>query len=613
MRLGLILTAGFLLIAALVALVGLLYYQTSDAVHSEIVDLRQHLIPELVGASEMRVALQSSQLAAQQIITARLQVLVQPDHDTGPLLGLDDSIEETEASLKTFERRLAQSRAALESSEDRESDRGASDVDTDSAIARLAEVDRQYAVYEAQVDRFIHLSLYHPTEQVSEYFVDELQVHFEDRLLPAVNGYGEKATEELEGRLASMAGAQEIANRRNFLFAVAAFVLAVVLGLAIARSISRPIDVLQEAADRVGSGELGTRVELRTRNEMGALAAAFNRMVGDLEASTVSRSYLDDIIQSMSEMLIVIDREGLIRTANRVTFEELGYNLEELTGKPLDLLLADSTFETLESGETRFRTESGEQLPVYCSRTELVGQAGSPTGTLVVAQNLSLRKETEAQLRASLEEKEVLLREVHHRVKNNLQIVSSLLNLQDREATGSIDPDRLLQESRNRVRSMALIHEQLYKSKDLANIDFSEYVSELAEYLRRSYDLESRGIELELDTSALGLRVDQAIPCGMILNELVANSVEHAYGNRQGEIRISFRQREGRNRLLVADDGEGLPGTVDPSHASTLGLRLVAALAEQLEADVEFESGSGLSVSVEFEAVGEARAGAALT
>lgn len=611
MRLGVILTAGFLLIAALVALVGLLYKQTSDTVHAEIVDLRQHLIPEVVGASEMRVALQATQLAAQQIITARLQVLVQPDHDTGPLLGLDDSIEQTEDSLKDFERRLAQSRAAIEAAEIRSASGEASDLD--AAAERLAEVDRQYAVYKSQVDRFIHLSLYHPTDQVSEYFIDELQVHFEDRMLPAVNEYGEKATQELVGILATMEAAQEIANRRNFVFAVAAFMLAVVLGLVLARSISRPIDVLQEAAERVGGGALGTRVELRTRNEMGALADAFNRMVSDLEASTVSRSYLDDIIQSMSEILIVTDLDGQVRTANRVTCEALGFDSAELAGKPLDSLLADSTFETLESGETCFRTKSGELLPVYCSRTELVGQAGSPAGNLVVAQNLSLRKETEAQLRASLEEKEVLLREIHHRVKNNLQIVSSLLNLQDREATESIDPDRLLQESRNRVRSMALIHEQLYKSKDLANIDFSEYASELAEYLRRSYDLDSRGVDLKLDTTPLGLRVDQAIPCGMILNELVANSVEHAYGNHRGEIRISFRQREDRYCLVVADDGDGLPETVDPSHASTLGLRLVAALAEQLEADVEFESRPGLSVCVEFEAVGAAAAEAALT
>jgi PAS domain S-box-containing protein len=598
-----ILTLGFLLIAALVALVGWRYKQTSDAVHAEIIDLKQHSIPGVVGASEMLVALHTSQLAAQQIITARLQVLVQPDHETGPLLGLEDSIEETEDSLKDFERRLAQSRAATEAAGNRVGGGDESDLEADSAANRLAEVDRQYAVYEAKIERFIHLSLYHPTEQVSEYFVDELQVHFEDRLLPAVDSYGEKATEELAGKLTSMETAHETANRRNFLVAVAAFVLAVVLGLVIARSISRPIDVLQDAAERVGAGELGTRVELRTRNEMGALAKAFNKMVDDLEASTVSRSYLDDIIQSMSEILIVADSDGFIRTANRVTFEELGFDPEELAGERLDSLLEGATFESLESGEARFRTKQGDLLPVYCSRAELGGQAGASPGSLVVAQNLSRRKETEAQLRASLDEKEVLLREIHHRVKNNLQIVSSLLNLQDREATESIDPDRLLQESRNRIRSMALIHEQLYKSKDLANIEFSEYASELAEYLGRSYDLAQRGIELKLETSPLRLMVDQAIPCGMILNELVANCVEHAYGDRQGEIRIAFRQLDGRNRLLVADDGKGLPEGVDPSHASTLGLRLVSALAEQLQANVEFESGPGLAVSIEFKTV----------
>ncbi|NHZ73817.1 MAG: HAMP domain-containing protein [Nitrospirae bacterium] len=527
---------------------------------------------------------------------------MQPDHETGPLLGLDDSIEETEDSLEAFERRLAQSRAAMEAA----GDRGAGseevpDLETDSAAGRLFELDRQYAVYESQIERFIHLSLYHPTEQVSEYFVDELKGHYEDRLLPAVSSYGEKATEELARKLTSMETAHETANQRNFLVAVAAFVLAVLLGLAIARSISRPIAVLQEAAAKVGAGELGTRVDLRTRNEMGELAAAFNQMVGDLEASTVSRSYLDDIIQSMSEILIVTDPGGLIRTANPVTFEELGFDSGELFGCHLDLLLEDSTVETLVSGETRFKTKTGDLLPVYCSRSELVGQGGRLTGTLVVAQNLSLRKQTEARLRASLEEKEVLLREVHHRVKNNLQIVSSLLNLQNLQADERADPDRLLQESRNRIRSMALIHEQLYKSKDLANIDFAQYASELIEYLGRSYDVTSRGIQLKLDVEPVSLAVDQAIPCGMILNELVANGVEHAYHDGPGEIRVSFRSRDGRIGLVVADDGEGLSQAVDPAMASTLGIRLVAALADQLQADVEFQGDNGVTVSIEFD------------
>ena len=331
------------------------------------------------------------------------------------------------------------------------------------------------------------------------------------------------------------------------------------------------------------------------------LAEAFNHMVDELEASTVSRSYLDNIIQSMSEMLVVTDSSGRVRTANRATLEILGFESTDLVGQPIDLLLAESRFSDLTSGESVFLLKTGGSIPIYCSRSDLIADDGALHGVVLVAQNLTERKETQAQLRASVEEKEVLLREVHHRVKNNLQIVSSLLNLQDTSSRVDGSTGRILRESRNRIRSMALIHEQLYKSKDLARIDFSEYAKELVHYLGRSFDLVGKGIELQLAVDSQSLPVDQAIPCGMIINELVANGVEHAYPEGGGEIRIAFQQTAGRCLLTVGDDGQGLPSQLDPKTAETLGLRLIWALGEQLQADVEFDGSGGTEVRIGFE------------
>lgn len=603
MRLGLILTTSFLLMAGVVALVGYLFKGTSDAVQAEVEAVRQNSIAAFMGAAEMAVALQQSQLAAQQIIAARLQGLVEPTHDTGPLPGLEDSIERAEDSLTQFESWVTETRqsVAIAASSSSGASEQAQEDDFPAAVAEsLIEIEKQFAVYKTLMDRFTHLAEWHPTEQLSEFFVDQLQPAFEDELAPGLRLFEENSRQVLTAELDRMESAHRRANRRNGIVAVASFMGALILGLVIARSISKPLGALQEGVSRVAKGELATRVEVKTDNEIGVLADAFNKMVTQLEASTVSRTYLDSIIQSVNEMLFVTDADGRIRTVNRAVHEGLGYDLGELIGKTLDDDLIKGSLAGLEVGENEFRDHDGETIPVYCSRSELRSETGEFAGMVLVALDLRRRKETEARLRASIAEKDVLLREIHHRVKNNLQIVSSLLSLQDSSDNQTGETERVLRDSRNRVRSMALIHEQLYKSEDLARIDFRAYVEELVVYLTRSFDLNRRRIEVLRDVDALPLSVDLAIPCGMIINELVANGVEHAYPEGDGVIRVAFHLREGRYSLTVADDGVGVPAEIDPSTAPTLGLRLIWALGKQLGAEVRFDRGQGTVVSVGF-------------
>jgi two-component sensor histidine kinase len=202
-------------------------------------------------------------------------------------------------------------------------------------------------------------------------------------------------------------------------------------------------------------------------------------------------------------------------------------------------------------------------------------------------------------MQSSLQEKEVLLKEIHHRVKNNLQIISSLLSLQS-ENINNENPARTFRESQDRIRSMALVHEKLYMSGDVASIDFREYVESLTAYLYRSY-FPGPGTRIFVDVENVSLDIDLAIPCGLIINELVSNSLKYAFPDgRSGEIRVGLA-REGCNYTLsVSDDGIGLPSGLDFRNTPTLGLQLVNTLVSQIEGSIELQSGTGTAFQVTF-------------
>ncbi len=201
-----------------------------------------------------------------------------------------------------------------------------------------------------------------------------------------------------------------------------------------------------------------------------------------------------------------------------------------------------------------------------------------------------------------LNEKEMLLKEINHRVKNNLQIISSLLNLQSR----GIEDEQALhsfQVSQDRIKAMALVHEKLYQSEDLARIDFGEYIKSLATDMVSSYGLGLRHIDLKIDVEDILLGVDTAIPCGVIVNELVTNSLKHAFpGGRSGEITVSFREVDGQYSMIFKDDGVGLPEDLDISHPSSLGLTIVNALTGQLGGTIDLGRNGGSEISITFPA-----------
>jgi|WetSurMetagenome_2_1015567.scaffolds.fasta_scaffold89425_2 PAS domain S-box-containing protein len=214
------------------------------------------------------------------------------------------------------------------------------------------------------------------------------------------------------------------------------------------------------------------------------------------------------------------------------------------------------------------------------------------------------RKRAEESLKASLHEKEVLLKEIHHRVKNNMQVISSLLNLQARHLS---DPAAIsmFRESQSRIRSMALVHEKLYQSKDLSRVNFSQYVENLVMYLVHSFRVDSEQILIKTEIGDVALDINTAIPCGLIINELITNALKHAFPDgRKGKITISLRRDEDSRFVLeVRDDGVGFTGRQGLQNTDTLGMQLVTMLVDQLDGTIKHEKAKGTSFVIAFKEI----------
>ncbi|HLH00607.1 MAG TPA: histidine kinase dimerization/phosphoacceptor domain -containing protein [Bryobacteraceae bacterium] len=325
------------------------------------------------------------------------------------------------------------------------------------------------------------------------------------------------------------------------------------------------------------------------------------------------------ILDLADDAIISVDEMHRVILFNQGAEKIFGYSAAEVNGKSLDILLPERLMEAharhihefavspvvaRRMGERREilgRRKNGVEFPAEASISKVI--AGGRTMFTVILRDVSERMINEERIRASLREKEALLKEIHHRVKNNLQVVSSLLGLQSRAVA---DPEmrKMFQESQDRIHSMALLHESLYQSHNLSEINFPEYIRQLAAHLFNSYGVAAERIHLQTDLDQLSLHLDAAVPCGLIINELLSNSLKYAFPDgRQGRIRIELRGLSGgQTRLVVADNGIGLRADVDWVNARSLGLRLVRTLAQQLGAELEVNTSQGMEVRLAFAA-----------
>jgi len=376
----------------------------------------------------------------------------------------------------------------------------------------------------------------------------------------------------------------------------------------------RTEEMLKEVKDQLETRVLERTEELRNANRT-------------LQIEVDERKKTEAELKGSHERLITVldSLSAIVYVADMSTYELLFINkytqniFGDITGK--------NCWKTLQSGQTRPCS--------FCTNDKLLTPDGQPAGVynwefkntvnnrwyymqdraipwtdgnivrMEIATDITDRKTAEEKTLASLREKEVLLREVHHRTKNNMQVISSLLNMQSNQITDPVFQEMLL-ESQQRIRSMSIAHEKLYQSEDLAHINLNEYVESIAYSLIETYGIPLQRVVLSTDITDVTLDIEYAIPCGLIINELISNSLKHAFPqDRKGKIKVTMKRYvENENtvyNLIISDNGIGIPEGLDIRKAETLGLQLVTILVEnQLHGNMELKRNEGTEFHIRF-------------
>nr|WP_294550969.1 PAS domain S-box protein [uncultured Rhodopila sp.] len=337
------------------------------------------------------------------------------------------------------------------------------------------------------------------------------------------------------------------------------------------------------------------------RNQAGDIVG-FAKVTRDISEQRRLEERARRVIEFSPCAMLMVRASGAIEMVNIQAEQVFGYPREALIGQPIERLLPARYHGQHPGLRTAFLTspqsrpmgvgrdlyavrQDGSEFPVEIALNPIETEDG--TMVLAAIADISDRKQKEERIKAALKEKELMLGEIHHRVKNNLQIVYSLLDLQSSGIEDAV-AQGLLRESRNRVKSMALIHQMLYESNDFTQVDFAGFLDNLVPTLISAYGIDPGRITLFVNAAHVRLPINAAIPCGLVVNELIVNALKHAFpDNRPGAIRVDIFSEPGdRVVLSVSDDGAGMPDDLDIAESTTLGLQLVTLLAEQLKAEM---------------------------
>ncbi|MCK4764832.1 MAG: response regulator [Candidatus Aminicenantes bacterium] len=383
--------------------------------------------------------------------------------------------------------------------------------------------------------------------------------------------------------------------------------------------LTKPID-LEEAAARINTHLTLRRLQKSLEEKNRRLRREISDRKQADEALRESEDRYRALFNYASDYIFIIDpthKDGpAIVDVNEYACAKHGYTREELVGKPYSVIddidsqkdLTDKALRILGGEILNFESvhvcRDGSKFPVEVS-ARLIDIKTEPV-MIAIVRDITKRRQAEEQVKASLKEKEMLLKEIHHRVKNNLQLINSFLSLQSRRLNDK-ESIALLKEVENRVNSIALIHEKMYCSESLGQIDFGEYIRDLTTHLFNSSPARISGVRLNLKMADLFLVIDKAIPCALIINELVTNSLKYAFPNgRKGEVSIELKTADsGKITLTAADDGIGLPAGFDMGKATTLGMQIVKALSKQVHGSVRVAKGSGTKFVLEFQVTKE--------
>lgn len=329
-------------------------------------------------------------------------------------------------------------------------------------------------------------------------------------------------------------------------------------------------------------------------------------------ALIVSEEQYRLLIENQGEGTAILDISGRFIFSNKAGEEIFGLQTGGLIGRGISEFVTAETYDKFkeqverrnfgekQSYDHEIIRPDGEKRYLLTTATTMLYSEGQIVRLVIIFRDDTERKIAQEKIKASLREKEMLLMEIHHRVKNNLQIISSLLNLQ----SGYIDDAevlRMFKESQNRVKSMALIHERLYQSADLSNVDFGGYIKKLVNSLVRSYSAAGPvRVNYNIDESAIG--IDDAVPCGLVINELITNALKYAFpDSKGGEITVAFKILEnGKTFLMVKDNGIGFPEDFNIDESESMGMKLITTLVQQLEGKIDIERSGGTAFKIEF-------------
>ncbi len=318
-----------------------------------------------------------------------------------------------------------------------------------------------------------------------------------------------------------------------------------------------------------------------------------------------------DLTELLPQSVFESDMNGNITFANHTGLDIFGYTREDLKkGINMSQILKSDDYDMVLEDPDRFNNEipdsqhmavkkDGTTIPIMVYSNNII-RGNNIVGIRGIVIDITGLKNAENNIKASLHEKEILLKEIHHRVKNNLQIISSLLNLQTHYVNDDKVAVNVLKESQNRVKSMAMIHEKLYQSKNFSHIQFDDYIRRLINELFYSYAT-PEDIKPIIDVDNIELNIETSIPCGLIISELISNSLKYAFPNRdEGRIKISLKKYDDKYRLIISDNGIGFPEELDYKNTNSLGLKLINSLVDQIDGEICLNRKQGTEFIITF-------------
>ncbi len=366
-----------------------------------------------------------------------------------------------------------------------------------------------------------------------------------------------------------------------------------------------PLNKMRDHVLEILSRETLDPMDFNQRNVYGAEDIYARKITRELLSS---KRHAEIILENMSEGILEVTEHGDIISANQSVVSILGEGEETLLGRNFDELAFRVNGASTTGILSRLRAGAfDDDAAIFLGERRLAikllpVEDNHRATTIVLIADVTEQKRTELEIKRSLHEKEVLLKEVHHRVKNNLAMVASLISLQSQSLKNRHDLE-VFEQIRDRINSISLVHEQLYLSEDLTQVDFGGYVRQLTANLLQSVLSGPKHIELSIEVAEVKLDINTAIPLGLIISELFTNAVKYAFkGRTHGAVTVRLDRQESSFTLRVTDDGIGLPGKINPRTATTLGFQLVSALALQLNAKISVKRQRGTTVAIQFPA-----------